>query len=143
SYNTAIGAGALDLNNADNNTAVGTAALLLNTTGIQNTANGGFALYNNSVGSGNIAIGYQAGSALTTGSNNIDIGSFGVAGESNTIHIGEPAIHAGIFLAGITAMTPAAPNQAVLVSPATGHLGSADVSRFGVISTDPGNPAVG
>jgi hypothetical protein len=31
-YNPAVGAGALDLNTADNNTAVGVAALLLNTT---------------------------------------------------------------------------------------------------------------
>ena len=143
SYNTAVGAGALDLNNADNNTAVGTAALLLNTTGIQNTANGGFALYNNSVGSGNIAIGYQAGSALTTGNNNIAIGNIGVAAESNTIRIGDPTIHAAIFLAGITPMSPEAPNQAVLVNPATGQLGSADVSSFGVVSTEPGNTAVG
>src|SRR4029077_1662717 len=30
-FNTAVGAGALDLNNADSNTAVGAAALLLNT----------------------------------------------------------------------------------------------------------------
>ena len=143
SYNTAVGAGALDLNNADNNTAVGTAALLLNTTGIQNTANGGFALYNNSTGSGNIAIGYQAGSALTTGNNNVEIGNLGAAGESSTIRIGDPALHTAIFLAGITATTPAAPNQAVLVDPATGQLGSADVSSFGVISTEPGNTAVG
>ena len=143
SYNTAIGAGALDLNNADNNTAVGTAALLLNTTGIQNTANGSFALYNNGVGGGNIAIGYQAGSALTTGNNNIAIGNIGAAGESNTIRIGDPAIHSGIFVAGITAMSPAAPNQAVLVDPATSQLGSADISSFGVVSTDPENTAVG
>ena len=143
SYNTAIGAGALDLNNGDNNTATGVAALLLNTTGIQNTANGAFALYNNSAGGGNIAIGYQAGAALTTGNNNIVIGNVGVAAESNKIRIGDPAIHAGIFLAGITAMSPAAPNQAVLVSPATGQLGSADVSSFGVVSTDPENTAVG
>ncbi len=100
SYNTAIGAGALDLNNGDNNTATGVAALLLNTSGIQNTANGSFALYNNSAGGGNIAIGYYAGSALTTGNNNIAIGNIGVAGESNTIRIGDLAIHTGIFLAG-------------------------------------------
>jgi trimeric autotransporter adhesin len=143
SYNTAIGAGALDLNNGDNNTATGTAALLLNTTGIQNTANGALALYNNSVGGGNIAIGYQAGSALTTGNNNIAIGNIGAAGESNTIRIGDPAIHAGIFLAGITATSLGAPNQAVLVNPATGQLGSADISSFGVVSTEPDNTAVG
>lgn len=160
SYNTAIGAGALDLNNADNNTAIGAAALLLNTTGnnntatgvdalvlnttgIQNIANGAFALQSNTVGSGNIAIGYQAGAALTNGDNNIDIGSVGVAAESNTIRIGDPAIHAGIFLAGITAMSPVAPNQAVIVDPATGRMGSADISSFGVVSTDPENTAVG
>jgi hypothetical protein len=143
SYNTAIGAGSLDLNNGDNNTATGTGALLLNTTGIQNTANGSFALYNNSVGGGNIAIGYQAGSAVTTGNNNIAIGNIGAAGESNTIRIGDPAIHAGIFLAGITAMSPAAPNEAVLLNPATGQLGSADISGFGVVSTPPDNTAVG
>src|SRR5215467_10504194 len=34
SFNTGVGAGALDLNTADNNTAVGAGALLLNTTGI-------------------------------------------------------------------------------------------------------------
>ena len=159
-YNTGIGAGALDLNNADNNTAVGAVALLLNTTGnnntatgvnalvlnstgIQNTANGAFTLQSNTVGSGNIALGYQAGSSLTTGNNNIDIGNVGVASESNTIRIGDPAIHGSVFVAGITAMSPAAPNQGLLVNPATGQLGSADVSSFGVVSTDPGNTAVG
>jgi trimeric autotransporter adhesin len=160
SYNTAIGAGALISNNADNNTATGAAALLLNTTGnnntaagadalalnntgTQNTADGAFALYSNTAGSGNIAIGYQAGSALTNGNNNIAIGNIGIAAESNTIRVGDPAIHAGVFLAGITAMSPAAPNQAVLVNPATAQLGSADISSFGVVSTDPGNTAVG
>ena len=160
SYNTAVGAGALDLNTASSNTAVGAVALLLNTSGTQNTAtgidtlvlnttgsdntaNGAFALSSNTTGSGNVAIGSQAGSSLTTGSNNIDIGNVGVASESNTIRIGDPAIHAGIFMAGITPMSPAAPNEAVLVNPATGQLGSADVSSFGVVSTDPGNTAVG
>ena len=45
------------------------------------------------------------------------------------IRIGDLALHTGIFLAGITAMTPEAPNQAVLVDPATGQLGSADVGN--------------
>ena len=46
------------------------------------------------------------------------------------IRIGDLAVHTGIFLAGITATTPAAPNQAVLVDPTTGQLGSADVGSF-------------
>jgi hypothetical protein len=161
SYNTAVGAGALDLNRAGNNTATGAAALLLNTTGdnntangvdalalnstgIQNTANGAFALYGNTVGSGNIAIGYQAGYFLAIGSNNIAIGNIGVPAESDTIRIGDPAIHTALFLAGITQMSLAAPNQAVLVNPTTGQLGSVDISGLGgVIITDPENTAVG
>ena len=43
-FNTAVGVAALDLNTASNNTAVGAAALLLNTIGSNNTAVGASAL---------------------------------------------------------------------------------------------------
>jgi len=56
-FNTGVGAGALLLNNGDNNTATGTAALVLNATGADNTANGTAALVHNSTGSANTAIG--------------------------------------------------------------------------------------
>jgi hypothetical protein len=100
SYNTAVGAGALDLNTADNNTAVGVAALLLNTTGSNNTANGvgalvfnnaggentatgAFALYSNSSGNFNTATGFFALHDNTTGSG---ITSYGAnALQHNTI----------------------------------------------------------
>src|SRR5437016_4130924 len=144
SANTAVGAGTLLANGSgNNNTATGAGALLNNTIGAGKIANEAFALLNNSTGNGNVAIGYQAGLSLTTGNNNIDIGNIGIAGESNTIRIGDPAIHAVVFIAGITAMSPAAPNQAVLVNPATGQLGSADIASFGVVSTSPENTAVG
>src|SRR4029077_19989630 len=94
-----------------------------------NTAIGDSAL-TNALGNGNIALGANAGINLTTGDDNIDIGNSGVAAESSMIRIGDPAVHAGIFLAGITAMTPEAPNQAVLVDPTTGQLGSADLASF-------------
>ena len=94
---------------------------------MNNTANGAFALFN-ITGNGNIALGANAGLNLTTGDNNIDIGNIGVAGESSMIRIGDLAVHEGIFLAGITAMSPEAPNQAVVVDPTTGQLGSADVT---------------
>jgi hypothetical protein len=55
--NTAVGAGALDLNKGDSNTAVGAAALLLNVFGTQNTAVGTAALENNASGNNNTANG--------------------------------------------------------------------------------------
>jgi len=143
SYNTSVGAGTLIFSNANSNTAIGAVALFNNTTGNQNIAIGAQALSFNNTGTGNIGIGYQAGSSLTTGSNNIEIGNIGVASDSSTIRIGDPAIHAAIFIAGITAMTPATPNQMVLVDPASGQLGSADIPSSGVVSTDPENTAVG
>jgi hypothetical protein len=53
------------------------------------------------------------------------------------IRIGDLAVHEGIFLAGITAMNAEAPNQAVLVDPATGQLGSVDVGslvEYGIVT---------
>ena len=122
--NTANGTNALFTNATGNqNTSVGFSTLSLNVTGSNNTAIG-FQTLLNSIGAGNTALGVNAGSSLTTGDNNIDIGNRGVAGESSTIRIGELTVHTGIFLAGITAMTPAAPNQAMLVDPTTGQLGN-------------------
>jgi len=133
--NTAIGTQALTNNNANFNLAIGFRALFMNTTGSHLTGIGAAALRNNTTGAGNIALGVNAGVNLTTGDNNIDIGNSGVAGESSMIRIGDLAVHTGIFLAGITAMSPAAPNQAMLVDPATGQLGSADV---GILVGPPG-----
>jgi hypothetical protein len=159
-FNTANGADALLGNTASENTATGAAALFSTTTGGFNAADGAFALFfnttgqsntavgdralqNNTTGNGNIALGTNAGINLTTGSNNIDIGNVGVVGESNTMRIGDPAIHAAIFVAGITTMIPATPNQMVLVDPTSGQLGSADIPSPGVVSTSPENTAVG
>jgi hypothetical protein len=112
------------------NTANGALALFSNTAGESNTAIGDRTLLFNITGNGNIALGANAGVNLTIGDNNIDIGNIGVAGESSMIRIGDLAVHEGIFLAGITAMTPEAPNQAVLVDPTTGQLGSVDVGSL-------------
>jgi len=147
SFNTGVGAGTLALNNGDENTASGAGALLLNTTGTANTSHGALALIfnnagsdnsafgdralqNNTTGSFNIAVGSQAGFNLTTGDDNIDIGNEGVAGEAHTIRIGNLANQALVFLAGIVPMSPQAPNQAVLVNPASGQLGMASVGSF-------------
>jgi hypothetical protein len=104
--NTANGADALGSNNGNNNTATGVSALFNNTTGSNNTAEGFGALFNNTTGSNNIALGDFAGTNLTTGSNNIDIGAGGVAGESNTLRIGN-AKQTATFIAGIRGVTVA------------------------------------
>src|SRR6266404_5746820 len=146
SFNTGVGAGTLALNNGDENTASGARALLLNTTGAANTANGALsllfsngsdnsafgdrALQNNTSGSFNIAVASQPRSNLTTGDDNIDIVNEGVAGEAHTIRIGDLANQALVFLAGIVPMSPQAPNQAMLVNPASGQLGMASVGSF-------------
>jgi hypothetical protein len=101
--NTANGYGVLWANRADNNTGDGFGALFRNTTGSCNTAIGYSALFNNRTGANNIAVGCDAGSQATTGDNNIYIGNIGVAGESDTIRIGDPAIHQNVFLGGIPA----------------------------------------
>jgi hypothetical protein len=74
SYNTAVGAGALDLNLGDSNTATGAAALLFNTTGTENTANGTAALEFNDSGSGNSSFGAFA-NTNNTASDNTSIGA--------------------------------------------------------------------
>jgi hypothetical protein len=125
--NTASGVEALFSNKTGfHNTASGRNALFNNTTGFDNTASGGGALFRNTIGSGNIAIGVAAGSSLTTGNNNIAIDNFGVAGESNTIRIGDT--HTRTFIAGIRGVTTATAAIPVLVG-TDGQLGTASSSR--------------
>jgi hypothetical protein len=102
--NAAIGYFSLYNNSSGNsNSGLGTDTLISNTTGDCNTALGDSALLNSTTGDNNIAIGCAAGSSITTGSNNIFIGNLGDDDESNTIRIGDPAIHTRAFLAGIPA----------------------------------------
>jgi hypothetical protein len=119
--NTAVGDRALFSNSiGDNNTAVGSFSLFSNTTGSNNSAFGFNALFSNTegdnnvgigvgalgqntAGSNNIALGYLSGSDLTSGDNNIYIGNVGVANESDTIRIGDPAIVQNVFIGGIPA----------------------------------------
>ncbi len=86
-------------------------------------ADGFGALHDNTTGSTNTALGYQAGGNLTTGNNNIDIGYgvFGVAGESNTIRIGNTDI-TDTFIRGISGAT-ASGGAAVFVN-GNGKLGT-------------------
>jgi Chaperone of endosialidase len=113
--NTASGRGALGSNiTGFHNTATGSNALDTSTTGNYNTASGVCALCGETTGNLNIALGVGAGENLTTENNNIDIGNLGVAGDANTIRIGEPTAvtdpafgetlpaHTATFIAGIS-----------------------------------------
>src|SRR5207248_2666756 len=154
--NTAMGVAALHFNTTGSeNTAIGVAALFLNTTGFFNTANGYLALNNNTegsfntangvdalggsnntangfqalfytTGSGNLRLGVGAGINLTTGNNNIDIGNEGIAGEAQTIRIGEQGNQNRTFIAGISG-SPIA-GTSVVVN-ANGRLGTVPSSR--------------
>ena len=89
SYNTGVGAGALTLSIGDQNTAVGTAALLFNGAGDYNNAVGVAALLNNSGGFFNNAHGRSALTNNTASENN----AFGdLAMEDNTTGSGNTAI---------------------------------------------------
>jgi hypothetical protein len=132
-HNTANGFQALVANTTGNhNTAIGDSGLESNTTGNFNTVEGAHALVTNTTGNFNIALGFAAGENLT-GSNNMDISNGGVAGESNTIRIGNevaftdrngimhPA-HIRTLIAGISGRT-AVGGTAVLVD-SSGQLGT-------------------
>lgn len=102
--NAAVGYFSLYNNTSGNsNSGLGKDTLLSNTTGDCNIALGDSALVNSTTGDNNIGIGCDAGSSITTGSNNIYIGNLGEDDESNTIRIGDPAIHTRAYLAGIPA----------------------------------------
>jgi len=125
--NTATGVSALQLNSTgNNNTATGVDALVSNTTGRNNTAAGQNALGHNTSGNSNIALGNNAGAKLTTGDENIEIGNRGVAGEHETIRIGEQGTQDATFIAGISGATVT--GTAVVVN-SSGQLGVAPSSR--------------
>ena len=98
--NTAVGSHAASSQvDAYINTALGSHALFSNVSGNANTAVGTSALANAKSNS-NIAIGADAGYDVTTGQHNVLIGNLGVATESFTIRLGDPATHTNTFLSG-------------------------------------------
>ena len=146
--NTATGSFALQANTTGNlNTATGLSALFSNTTGIGNTAEGGSALAvnttgggntaigtgalgSNTTGNGNIAVGSAAGHDLTTGNQNIVIGNpNAVAGESNTVRIGNSLSQTRVFIAGIRGVATGNNDAVNVVIDSDGQLGTVSSSR--------------
>jgi hypothetical protein len=126
-FNTATGYQALTSNAGGGaNTADGFDALLTNIWGWNNTATGCYALLN-ATGSFNIGLGQRAGAKLTTGGWNIDIGNQGVAGEAQTIRIGDNN-QTRTFIAGIRNTTTLSGTLPVVID-ANGQLGAAGSSE--------------
>ena len=124
--NTAVGTGAQRDNISGMfNTALGEGSLLANQTGDRNAGIGEGALIG-TTGSFNIALGARAGDKLTTGSNNIDIGNVGVAGESDTIRIGNTQTRA--FLAGVRNVTTGVADGLAVLIDSSGQLGTTSSS---------------
>ncbi|MFO1311185.1 MAG: tail fiber domain-containing protein [Burkholderiales bacterium] len=127
SFNTALGAGALFYGTiGGSNTAVGALSMRDNVTGANNVALGRNALVS-SDGSSNIAIGAGAGANLTIGSFNIDIGHPGVAGEAQTIRVGE-GNQTRAFVAGIRGVTTGSNDAVAVVIDGAGQLGTINSS---------------
>ena len=114
--NTAGGTGALGVNTTGaNNTASGSYTLYSNTTGDYNTASGNDALASNTTGNGNIAVGHRAGITLTQGDNNIYLGHEGLAIEYNTIRLGTSQLRT--YIAGIAGRPVPSAHLRVLTAP--------------------------
>jgi hypothetical protein len=128
SYNVAIGDGSLMYTNPNStttgvlNVGVGHNTLKANTIGARNTALGSFAGSLLTTGNNNISLGYQAGTLLTTGDYNIDIGHVGVAGEGNTIRIGD-GNQTKTFISGIRGVGSLTGTQSVVID-ANGQMGT-------------------
>jgi len=75
----------------------------------------------------NIALGELAGIALTTGNSNIAIGNAGVAGESNTMRIGQSQF--STFIAGIRERTTGVADAIPVLIDSAGQLGTISSSR--------------
>jgi len=133
--------------NISGNTAVGTFALLSNTTGDQNTAIGYSALRDSTIGVNNTAIGYGSLSSNTTGSNNTAVGY----GALNISETGASNTAVGIFALHVT--TTGGNNTAVgnnaLQTNTTGYQNTAigasalDVNSNGYVNTAVGTSALG
>ena len=128
--NTADGSGALYSNSTGlDNTAVGFGTLYSNKAGFQNTAIGIEAL-GLTTGDNNTAVGHDAGANLGAGSGDIDIAdattdsaSDDIAGESNTIRIGEVKTQTATYIAGIYAENVGATAEYVVID-SSGRLGT-------------------
>jgi hypothetical protein len=128
--NTFVGvtAGNFTTSGTGQNSALGTNALVANTTGANNVACGYNSLNSCTTGSSNIAVGSGSGATLTTGSNNIYVGSSAAtATENTTTRIGTSQTQC--FIAGIRGVTTGAADAIAVLIDSTGQLGTISSSQ--------------
>lgn len=128
-YNTAVGTNALVLNTTGGgNIAIGVEALYYNTTGYTNTALGNGAGINNTTGGRNIFLGTSSGGGNTTGQRNVYAGmevAFFNNGSNNTL-LGEQS---GLFLSdGDTQLTSL--NNSVFIGQGTRALANNQTNQI-------------
>ncbi len=136
--NTAVGDNALYSNDIGiKNVAIGSNSLLSKAGGGYNTALGESALLNLTGGNFNTAIGVNAGANLVTGDDNVYFYNQGVASESYTIRIGNPALQNRAFLAGVRGVATGVADAIPVVIDSSGQLGTISSSaRFKEDITD-------
>lgn len=125
--NTAVGASALNSIGAGiQNTALGDAALISLTDGSANIGIGEASLGALLTGNSNIAIGTSAGSAYTSDEHhNIILGNNGgIAGEINTIRIGDGQVQVSCYIDGINTATVDTDTGVMVFVDANGKLGT-------------------
>jgi hypothetical protein len=139
--NTAVGEAALVLNTGEGNTATGFRSLL-NNAGGQNTGNGAVALHYNTTGSSNTATGYGTLFFNTTGSYNTGNGS--AALQNNTTGGENTAIGYLALSGNTTGSWNTATGKNALLSNSTGALNTATgVGALGSNTTGNYNVALG
>jgi hypothetical protein len=98
-------------------------------TGGRNVAVGTNALVNQTTGINNIALGLNAGGSVTTGDNNIHVGAVGFLTDSGVIRIGIGGTHTRSFIAGIRGVTTGVNDAMAVLIDSDGQLGTTSSSR--------------
>lgn len=132
SDNTAIGHAALIADTSGYaNVALGASALWSESSGARNTGVGTRALYSVTGGERNVALGYAAGHDIMNGSDNIVIGggNRGYAGDNGVIRIGMARYQHRTFLAGVHGVQPGQAGAVPVMIDANGQLGTLNSSR--------------
>jgi len=123
--NTAVGSSALSLNTTGNaNTAVGSGALLSNIDGFSNTGNGPVALQNNTSGTENTANGAQALFNNRAGADNTAMGSAALF--HNTTASQNTATGVSALFSNTTGVLNTATGDVALAANTTGNYNTAD-----------------